>query len=243
MKPHRKRPLTSLCAGLLAGSLAAALCTSSPAAGADAVDGPAAPRAAIGAVRHLQMGVGKSVIVDLPADASEIFVGNPAVANAIVRSARRLYIDAIANGQTSIFALDKDGHQIVVFELSIGRDIGELQELLRTALPGNDIQVKTVADSVILMGSVGSAGEAQKALDIASGFVGISVLGGATGPGGAQPFMTEDELLQTLTLIFSAAIESMVDLLLNGTAALLAHPAQAAALRADQGLAATRRRR
>jgi cytochrome P450 len=54
---------------------------------------------------------------------------------------------------------------------------------------------------------------------------------------GAGRGMTEDELLQTLTLIFSAAIESMVDLLLNGTAALLAHPAQAAALRADSGLA------
>jgi pilus assembly protein CpaC len=187
MKAHRNKRLTFFCAGLLAGGLAAALCVSSPAAAADGIEGPAAARAATGAVRHLQMGVGKSVIVDLPADASEIFVGNPAVANAIVRSARRLYIDAIANGQTSIFALDKDGHQIVVFELSIGRDIGELQELLRTALPGNEIQVKTVADSVILMGSVGSAGEAQKALDIASGFIGISILGGAAGPGGAAP--------------------------------------------------------
>ena len=51
--------------------------------------------------------------------------------------------------------------------------------------------------------------------------------------------MSEEELLQTLTLIFSAAIESMVDLLLNGTAALLAHPAQADALRHDPGLAAS----
>jgi cytochrome P450 len=54
-----------------------------------------------------------------------------------------------------------------------------------------------------------------------------------------EPAMTEEELLQTLTLIFSAAIESMVDLLLNGTAALLANPGQAAALRRDPGLAAS----
>jgi pilus assembly protein CpaC len=141
----------------------------------------------------VQLGVGKSVIVDLPSDASEIFVGQPAVANAIVRSTRRLYIDAIANGQTTIIALDKDGSQIAVIEVSVGRDIGELQELLRAAIPGNDIQVKTVADSVILMGTVASAGEAQKALDIASGFIGVSVLGGAStaaappsGAGGAS---------------------------------------------------------
>ena len=63
-----------------------------------------------------------------PAEASEIFVGDPKVANAIVRSARRLYIDAVANGQTSIFALDKSGRQIAVFEISVGRDVGELSE-------------------------------------------------------------------------------------------------------------------
>jgi pilus assembly protein CpaC len=164
---------------------------SSPAIAADAADAQAANAPAV--TRRLQMGVGKSVIIDLPSEASEIFVGDPAVANAIVRSARRLYIDAVANGQTSIFALDKNGRQIAVLEVSVGRDIGALQELLRAALPGNDIQVKTVADSIILIGSVGSAGEAQKALDIASGFVGISVLGGpsnaaapAGGAGGAS---------------------------------------------------------
>ena len=129
--------------------------------------------------RRLQLGVGKSVIIDLPEDASEIFVGEPKIANAIVRSPRRLYVDAIANGETTIFAMDGKGRQIAVLEISVGRDVGELQELLRAAIPGNDITVKTVADSVILMGSVASAGEAQKAIDIATSFTGVSVIGGA----------------------------------------------------------------
>jgi cytochrome P450 len=54
----------------------------------------------------------------------------------------------------------------------------------------------------------------------------------------AGHLLGEDELLQTLVLIFSAAIESMVDLLLNGTAALLAFPAQAALLRESPDLGA-----
>jgi cytochrome P450 len=63
--------------------------------------------------------------------------------------------------------------------------------------------------------------------------------GGGNGGGGPdEGVLTEDEMLQSLTLIFSAAIESMADLLLNGTAALIAFPAQAAALRADPGLTA-----
>ena len=42
-----------------------------------------------GGVKSLQLGLGRSVIVDLSEDATEIFVGEPRVANAIVRSARR----------------------------------------------------------------------------------------------------------------------------------------------------------
>lgn len=72
--------------------------------------------------------------------------------------------------------------------------------------------------------------------DLVTALAGV-VDSGADRDGGGGPVLTEDELLQTLVLIFSAAIESMVDLLLNGTAALLAHPDQATRLRSDPGLA------
>jgi pilus assembly protein CpaC len=172
MSTRRAKRLAILTASAFAAILATAPRMSPPAAGAEIANMQTTNAA--GVTHRLQMGVGKSVIIDLPSEASEIFVGDPKVANAIVRSARRLYIDAVANGQTSVFALDKDGRQIAVFEISVGRDVGELTELLRAAIPGNDIQVKTVADSIILIGSVASAGEAQKALDIANGFVGHS---------------------------------------------------------------------
>jgi pilus assembly protein CpaC len=121
--------------------------------------------------RHISMGVGKSVIVDLPQDAAEIFVGNPKVANAVVRSARKLYVIGIDNGQTTVFALDAQGQQIAALEISIGRDVGELEEILKAALPNSDIETRTVNDTIILNGEVDSAEEAQRAQDIAEGFV------------------------------------------------------------------------
>jgi pilus assembly protein CpaC len=170
--------------------------------------------------KSLQIGVGRSVIVDLPEDATEIFIGDPKVANAVVRSARRLYVAALANGQTTIFALAADGRKIAVIDISVGRDIGELQQLLNVALPGNEITVKTVGDSIILMGSVASAGEAQKALDIASGFVGTSVLGGspsspsgpaagAAGAAGAQVSITASGTPLTGKVINSLTIRGL----------------------------------
>ena len=131
----------------------------------------------------LQLGVGQSVIRDLPEEAGEIYVGDPSVANAIVRTAKRIYISGVANGQTSIFALAKDGRRIAFFQVSVGRAIGELTALLNVAIPGNEIRVRTVENTIILTGSVASAEEAQKALDIAYGFVNDSPTSSSgTGP-------------------------------------------------------------
>ena len=139
-----------------------------------------------GQVKSIQVGVGRSLIVDLPEDAQEIFVGQPNIANATVRSARRIYISTINSGQTTIFALAADGRKIATIELSVGRDISELANILKTAVPNGDVKVKTAGGDIILVGSVDSAGDAQRALDIAEGFLNSST-GQAPTPGGPTP--------------------------------------------------------
>ena len=132
--------------------------------------------------RRFSMGSGKSLIVDLPRDAVEVVVGNPKVADAVVRSPRKLYIMAGLSGQTTIFAVDASGRQIANLEVSVGRDVGELAPLLKAALPKSNIIARTVNDIIILTGTVGSAGEAQRAVDIAKGFASrSSQIGGAGG--------------------------------------------------------------
>ena len=176
---RRQGAWTKALAGLaLAGALGAA----APAAAMGDAPPSASIRVARGEMRSLQLGVGRSMIVELPEDAQEIFVGDPKIANAIVRSARRIYLTTLAAGQTTIFALGPDGRKIAVLEVSVGRDVGELSRMLAAAIPNNDIHVRTVGGSIILTGSVASAGDAQRALDIAQGFVadgGISTI--ATG--------------------------------------------------------------
>jgi cytochrome P450 len=61
--------------------------------------------------------------------------------------------------------------------------------------------------------------------------------GGGNGGSNSRGMLTERELLQTLTFVFMAGVDTMINLLTNGTAALLNHPAQADLLRADPGLA------
>ena len=182
-RPFKRRGLARRAALSAAAILAfLALAVPTPVVAGD-TQAPSSLSIESGGVKSLQLGLGRSVIVDLSEDATEIFVGEPKVANAIVRSARRLYISTLAPGQTTIFALGANGRKIAVLEISVGRDVGELAQLLKSAIPDNDIHVRTVADSIILTGSVASAGDAQKALDIASGFLAsrqASAAGGAT---------------------------------------------------------------
>jgi pilus assembly protein CpaC len=154
--------------------VAAALLAIAPVSIVRAADGSDSLRmvgASDSAAQRLQLGVGESRVVNLPEEAGEIYVGDPKIANAIVRSAKRIYISGVSNGQTTIFALARDGRTIEKFAVSIGRSTSELSAILNAAIPGNDIVVRTVEDSVILTGSVASASDAQKAVDIARGFV------------------------------------------------------------------------
>lgn len=127
-----------------------------------------------GAAQRLDLSIGKSLIIDLPRDAKEVFVANPKVANAVVRSARKLFIIGVADGATSIFAMDGDGQQIAALDIAVGRDLNVLRQTLRTALPRADIDVKPAGDSILLMGSVPNASDASQAMDIAKAFVGVT---------------------------------------------------------------------
>ena len=120
----------------------------------------------------ITLGVGKSLPVELPRDARDVIVANPAIANAVVRSARRAFIIGVAVGQTNVFFLDGEGRQIASYDIEVGRDLVGLRQTLRSALPHGNIEVRSVNDSVVVSGSVATPLEAQQAIDIAARLVG-----------------------------------------------------------------------
>ena len=132
-------------------------------------------------VRKLTLPLGKSVIIDLPRDAAEIFVGDPKVVEAVVRSARKIYIIGAAKGQTSVYAIDGQGAPISEIQISIGRDVSELEEILRTAMPKSSITAKAVENTIILGGTADTAADAKQADDIANGFLAQISAGGGVG--------------------------------------------------------------
>ncbi len=149
--------------------------------------------------RKIELTAGRSVIVDLPRDAKEVFVANPNVANAVVRSTRKVFVIGMADGATSIFIMDADGRQIAALDVTVARDLklGSLRELLTQSIPGGRFDVRATGASILLTGSVNASSEAQQAIDIANAFVG---LGNGAGPAGGATTGIRGTVINNLTI-------------------------------------------
>ena len=143
----------------------------SPVIAADSDVHPTAPVAAA-KTRFLALGIGKSVIIDLPRDVKDVLVADPKIANAVVRSAQRAYIIGAAVGQTNVVFFDADGGQVAAYDIAVKRDLNGVRTALKQMLPAAVIQAEGVGDSVMLTGSVSSPVEAQQAGDLAARLVG-----------------------------------------------------------------------
>jgi pilus assembly protein CpaC len=124
--------------------------------------------------RAVALGVGKSVVIDLPRDIKDVLVADPTIANAVVRSSRRAYIIGIKIGQTNVFFFDAEGKQIAGFDFAVTRDLNGIRAAIRQVLPDADVRVEGIGDGIILSGAVSSQAESQQAFDIATRLLGIS---------------------------------------------------------------------
>ena len=122
--------------------------------------------------RFIPLGIGKSVAIDLPADIKDVLVADPKIANAVIRSSRRVYMIGVTVGQTNIFFFDVDGKQIAGFDIAVTRDLNGVRAALKQTLPDAQIRIEGVGDGVMLSGSTSSAAESQQAYDLASRLVG-----------------------------------------------------------------------
>jgi len=178
MKGTRDMQKRALGNALKGASIAALIAAASlmPPAPLNAADSRGTPVIQVAASeatsRFVPLGIGKSVAIDLPADIKDVLVADPKIANAVIRSSRRVYIIGVAVGQTNLFFFDAEGKQIAGFDVAVTRDLNGIRGALRALLPNADIRVEGLGDGVILTGQAANPGEAQQAFDLAQRLAG-----------------------------------------------------------------------
>ncbi len=154
---------------LLAAALAAAGLPLAPPQ-ASAADNAVPVRKVAGKI--VQLGLNKSVIIDFDDDVRDVLVSSPAVADAVVRTNRKIYLIGVAIGETNVFVFGEGNRQIAQFEIVVGRDTAALQATLSDLIPGSKIVARAVGESIVLSGTVPSPEGAAKAADIAAQLIG-----------------------------------------------------------------------
>ncbi|WP_332701579.1 type II and III secretion system protein family protein [Devosia sp.] len=173
-----RRRAATLAIPLLAISLLAA--PGMPAALADETHITISP-AAYGATRKFEVEINKTALIDLPAGAAEVIVGQPGVAAAIMRTRTRAIVQGITGGDTNIFFLDDQGRTIAVLDVKVIEEPSQVGNALQIALariiPGSNIRVESVTlggdtNRVVLTGNVLSGEDRNRATEVAVQFAG-----------------------------------------------------------------------
>jgi pilus assembly protein CpaC len=94
-------------------------------------------------------------------------IGNPEIADILPLTNQSLYVLGKKTGTTSLTLYDRSNNLIAVLDVVVGPDVTTLKRQLSELMPGNDIGARMSNDSVILEGTVSSAPDADRAVQIA----------------------------------------------------------------------------
>ena len=124
------------------------------------------------ATQSLNLPNGKSAIVELPVDVRDVLVSNPGVADAMLRSPRRIFILGLKNGSTDAVFFDNAGRRILTLDIRVDQDPTAVAQTINRIVPGSRVRVDAMNESLILSGQVESLAAADKAVQIARAAVG-----------------------------------------------------------------------
>jgi pilus assembly protein CpaC len=118
----------------------------------------------------LAVTVGKSMILDTPADLTRISVGNGDFAEALAVNPREVLINGKAPGETSLILWQQDGTR-ALYNLTVRQNsvrIDSVREQIKRGLPGQEVGLDFENDSVFLRGVVKDLASAERAAGMAA---------------------------------------------------------------------------
>jgi pilus assembly protein CpaC len=125
-----------------------------------------------GSPRHMTINLNKGVVVELDRDARDVYVSNPAIVDAVVRTPRRIFVMSLKVGQANVIFLDAAGRQIANLDVSVEPDMRSLGSSIVRHLPDSGARAAMVGESVVVGGNVRSAQDSRRAQDLAVRYAG-----------------------------------------------------------------------
>lgn len=134
---------------------------------------PVEPLPAMPAVGEdqFELPLNKTRPIELDRAVRDVIIGNPEIADVVVRAPGQVYLIGRSVGETNVFLVDSKGALVRKLDVVVQPDGGSVEAAIRQLLPKERISVKGVGDSVVLSGVASSDGAAAQAQQIARRFV------------------------------------------------------------------------
>ncbi len=162
----------------MAAALLAGMAVTTYAQKAEARGGPAIrdsvlripANAAFPLSKRIDLGVGRSIVVQFPVPLKDVLVSDPSLMDAVVQSSNRVFLIAKKSGQTNAFFFDEYGQQILTLEVAVGADLSALDQLLARLIPGSNVHSELAGKAIVLTGTVRTPIDSDRAAQIAAQF-------------------------------------------------------------------------
>lgn len=109
----------------------------------------------------IEVPVNKSQVITADRPISRAMIGNDEIADIFPISDRSVYVLGKATGTTSLTLYDRDNNVLAVMDVAVGPDVIGLREQVATLMPDEAIEATISNQSIVLSGTVSSAGAAD----------------------------------------------------------------------------------
>jgi pilus assembly protein CpaC len=122
-----------------------------------------------GGPEDIRLTIGKSIVIDYPADIARISTSNPDIVDASPVTGREVLVHGKAFGTVTLVVWSKAG-QRNFYNITVEQNLEPLRRLLKETFPNEDIHVQSSRDSLSLTGRVANKDVADRAAALAAPF-------------------------------------------------------------------------
>ncbi len=138
----------------------------------------------------VEVPVNKSQVITTDRPIARAMIGNDEIADIFPISDRSVYVLGKKLGTTSLTLYDRGNRVMAVMDVAVGPDVTGLREQLGSLMPDEPIDARISNESIVLSGTVSSAGAADRAVQLAQAYAGDKVVN-LMALGGSQHVMLE----------------------------------------------------
>ena len=125
----------------------------------------------MGSTKNVRITPGKAVVLELPRDVSDVLIANPMAMDAVIHTSKRVYLIGKRAGQTNAVFFDANGKRLLTLNVELGGgEFFDLVSIFKRIMPGSDIHVEAVGNTILLTGTVKTPVQSSRASALANSY-------------------------------------------------------------------------